>query len=191
MFGTITYVPLFVQGVIGTSATSSGVVLTPLMLAVARHNSLTRGGLWWRLALHVVFACVFALAHVAAWQLLEGSKEPLWSSTYIETTLWTAMLYVMLVGLRSYQEISEWLRERETATARLRTEIAEAEVTAAAMRFDPEVVLERLVRTAAIVMIDAEAAEHSLTQLADHLRASLDSARAGPRTLVAWPTPVR
>jgi EmrB/QacA subfamily drug resistance transporter len=32
MFGTISYVPLFVQGVIGTSATSSGVVLTPLML---------------------------------------------------------------------------------------------------------------------------------------------------------------
>ncbi len=32
MFGTISYVPLFVQGVIGSSATSSGVVLTPLML---------------------------------------------------------------------------------------------------------------------------------------------------------------
>jgi MFS family permease len=32
MFGTISYVPLFVQGVIGNSATSSGVVLTPLML---------------------------------------------------------------------------------------------------------------------------------------------------------------
>jgi EmrB/QacA subfamily drug resistance transporter len=32
MFGTISYVPLFVQGVIGTSATSSGVVLTPMML---------------------------------------------------------------------------------------------------------------------------------------------------------------
>jgi EmrB/QacA subfamily drug resistance transporter len=32
MFGTISFVPLFVQGVIGTSATSSGVVLTPLIL---------------------------------------------------------------------------------------------------------------------------------------------------------------
>jgi EmrB/QacA subfamily drug resistance transporter len=32
MFGTISFVPLFVQGVIGTSATSSGVVLAPLML---------------------------------------------------------------------------------------------------------------------------------------------------------------
>jgi EmrB/QacA subfamily drug resistance transporter len=32
MFGTISFVPLFVQGVIGTSATSSGVVLTSLLL---------------------------------------------------------------------------------------------------------------------------------------------------------------
>src|SRR2546430_2713156 len=32
MFGTISFVPLFVQGVIGTSATSSGLVLTPLLL---------------------------------------------------------------------------------------------------------------------------------------------------------------
>jgi EmrB/QacA subfamily drug resistance transporter len=32
MFGTILYLPLFVQGVLGDSATSSGAVLTPMML---------------------------------------------------------------------------------------------------------------------------------------------------------------
>ena len=39
MFGTISYVPLFVQGVIGTSATSSGVVLTPLLLGAVTTSS--------------------------------------------------------------------------------------------------------------------------------------------------------
>jgi EmrB/QacA subfamily drug resistance transporter len=34
MFGAIMFVPLFVQGVIGASATNSGVVLTPLILAL-------------------------------------------------------------------------------------------------------------------------------------------------------------
>ena len=34
MFGAIMFVPLFVQGVLGGSATSSGLVLTPLMLAM-------------------------------------------------------------------------------------------------------------------------------------------------------------
>ncbi len=41
MFGTIAYVPLFVQGVIGTSATSSGVVLTPLMLGAVTTSIVT------------------------------------------------------------------------------------------------------------------------------------------------------
>ncbi|MDP9284515.1 MAG: MFS transporter [Actinomycetota bacterium] len=41
MFGTISYVPLFVQGVIGTSATSSGVVLTPLVLGAVTTSLLT------------------------------------------------------------------------------------------------------------------------------------------------------
>ena len=41
MFGTISYVPLFVQSVIGTSATSSGVVLTPLMLGAVTTSILS------------------------------------------------------------------------------------------------------------------------------------------------------
>jgi EmrB/QacA subfamily drug resistance transporter len=41
MFGTISFVPLFVQGVIGTSATSSGVVLTPLMLGAVTTSILS------------------------------------------------------------------------------------------------------------------------------------------------------
>jgi EmrB/QacA subfamily drug resistance transporter len=42
MFGTILYIPLFVQGVIGTSATQSGSVLTPMMFAMIA-SSITGG----------------------------------------------------------------------------------------------------------------------------------------------------
>src|SRR4051812_13128927 len=41
MFGTVVYAPLFVQGVIGTTATSSGIVLMPLMLAAVTTSLLT------------------------------------------------------------------------------------------------------------------------------------------------------
>jgi EmrB/QacA subfamily drug resistance transporter len=44
MLGTIAFVPLFVQGVIGTSATSSGVVLTPLILGAVAMSILS--GQW-------------------------------------------------------------------------------------------------------------------------------------------------
>lgn len=44
MVGTIAYVPLFVQGVIGTSATSSGAVLTPFFLGAVFASALS--GQW-------------------------------------------------------------------------------------------------------------------------------------------------
>jgi EmrB/QacA subfamily drug resistance transporter len=44
MVGTIAFVPLFVQGVIGTSATSSGVVLTPFMFGAVIASAIS--GQW-------------------------------------------------------------------------------------------------------------------------------------------------
>ncbi|MBI4302270.1 MAG: MFS transporter, partial [Chloroflexi bacterium] len=44
MFGTIMFVPLFIQGVIGFSATSSGVVTMPMSIALAIGSTL--GGQW-------------------------------------------------------------------------------------------------------------------------------------------------
>jgi len=68
MFGTIMFVPLFVQGVLGGSATSSGLVLTPLMLAmmatsVGSGQVITRTGRyrWALLAGPVVMGTGFAL----------------------------------------------------------------------------------------------------------------------------------
>jgi EmrB/QacA subfamily drug resistance transporter len=72
MFGTISYVPLFVQGVIGTSATSSGVVLTPLMLGAVITSFVTgqlvsqSGHYRW----NVVFGPpVLALGMALLWQM--------------------------------------------------------------------------------------------------------------------------
>jgi EmrB/QacA subfamily drug resistance transporter len=44
MVGTIAFVPLFVQGVIGTSATASGVVLTPFMVGAVAASAIS--GQW-------------------------------------------------------------------------------------------------------------------------------------------------
>ena len=162
------------------------VAITPAMLASARRNSLLSGRRWWRGTLHLMLACVFALVHVAAWQLLVRSQRPLWASGYFETMLWTVMLYAVLLALSSYHEFAARRRERETATARLRAEIAEAELTSSSLRFDPENVLARLEVLADVVMRDVSTAERALTQLAHRLRESLDTAHDGPRTLEAF-----
>jgi len=157
--------------------------ITPLMLAAARRNSLLHGRRWWRATLHLTLACGFALMHVAVWQLLVHSRMPLWASQYFETMLWTVMLYAVLLALSSYHEFAARRRERETATARLRAEIAEAELTSSSLRFDPENVLARLEVLADVVMRDVSTAERALTQLAHRLRTTLDTAHQGPRTL--------
>jgi MFS family permease len=41
MFGTIMFIPLFVQGVIGESATQSGAVMTPMMIGVVAASILS------------------------------------------------------------------------------------------------------------------------------------------------------
>jgi EmrB/QacA subfamily drug resistance transporter len=56
MFGSILFIPLFVQGVIGTSATVSGTVLTPMMIAmtvssIASGQFITRTGRYRAVAL--------------------------------------------------------------------------------------------------------------------------------------------
>jgi hypothetical protein len=165
--------------------------ITPLMLASARRNSLLHGRRWWRATLHLSAACGFALLHVAGWQFLVEWDRPLWAAGYLETMLWTVMLYAVLLALSSYHEFARWRRERETATARLRAEIAEAELTSSALRFDPENVLARLDVLADVVMRDVSTAERALTQLAHRLRETLDTAHAAPRTLEAFATPAQ
>jgi MFS family permease len=68
MFGAIMFVPLFVQGALGASATSSGAVLTPLMLAlmlasVGSGQIISRTGRyrWALMAGPVVMAAGFAI----------------------------------------------------------------------------------------------------------------------------------
>jgi EmrB/QacA subfamily drug resistance transporter len=68
MFGAIIFVPLFVQGVLGESATNAGLVLTPLMLAlvvasVGSGQLIARTGRyrWAIVAGPVVMACGFAV----------------------------------------------------------------------------------------------------------------------------------
>ena len=164
-------------------------LLTPIMLLATRRISLVGDHRWWRAAVHAALACGFALLHVAGWQTLARSRDPLWAPGFFETMLWTVMLYAVLLALSSYHEFAARRRERETATARLRAEIAEAELTSSALRFDPDNVLARLEVLAEVVLRDAATAERGLTQLAQRLRVSLDTAHAAPRTLEVFAAP--
>lgn len=69
MFGAILYLPLFVQGVLGNSATDSGVVLTPLMLGFM-FSSIVGGQLLSRTGRYKILAIIgFIVAAIGMFML--------------------------------------------------------------------------------------------------------------------------
>jgi hypothetical protein len=122
--------------------------------------------------------------------MLVRSQRPFWGSGYFETMLWTVMLYAVLLALSSYHEFADWLRERETATARLRAEIAEAELTSSAMRFDPENVLARTAGLKSSLMSIWESPSGSLVRQYNELKLTMPKAVADANALLARATSV-
>ncbi|MBI4317302.1 MAG: MFS transporter [Chloroflexi bacterium] len=79
MFGAIMFIPLFVQGVIGTSATDSGMVLTPMMLSfvgssVVAGQIMSRTGKYRHIALVALGIVSFAF-YLLAGMGVETSNE--------------------------------------------------------------------------------------------------------------------
>src|SRR5260370_13295263 len=69
MFGAILYLPLFVQGVLGNSATDSGLVLTPLMLGFM-FSSIVGGQLLSRTGRYKILAMIgFTIAAIGMFLL--------------------------------------------------------------------------------------------------------------------------
>jgi len=69
LFGAVFFIPLFVQGVVGSSATNSGLVLTPLMLTFVV-GSIVSGQLVSRLGKYKLLAIFGMIASVAGMLLL-------------------------------------------------------------------------------------------------------------------------
>jgi EmrB/QacA subfamily drug resistance transporter len=91
MLATLSYLPLFVQGVLGASATDSGAVTTPMMIALVIGTT-TAGRLVGRRVQHYKWMALFAGAAMVA-------------GTALMTTLdagsgqWPVILYMIIFGL--------------------------------------------------------------------------------------------
>jgi EmrB/QacA subfamily drug resistance transporter len=89
MFGAITYIPLFVQGVVGTSATKAGYILTPLMLALIFASIV--GG---RIISKVTYRSIIVVS-----MTIMGLGFLLMSTMNVHTTNLTVVLYMIITGL--------------------------------------------------------------------------------------------
>ncbi|WP_168122563.1 MDR family MFS transporter [Paenibacillus sp. HB172176] len=89
MFGAITYIPLFSQAVIGTSASKSGYILTPLMLSLIA-SSIIGGQLITRLSYRTIVVTSMAIMTVGYFLL---------SQMTVNTSSFELILYMIVVGL--------------------------------------------------------------------------------------------
>ncbi len=90
MFGIILYTPWFVQGVIGANASSSGAVLTPLMLTLV-FGSVVVGQIIARIGRYKMFVIAGTAILVIGGVLLAGMG--------VDTHEWTVTLNIIVVGL--------------------------------------------------------------------------------------------
>lgn len=89
MFGTILYIPLFMQSVIGVSATRSGTLLTPMMLMMTV-GSITSGQLVSRLGRYKILAIVGTAIMTIGMLLMSGMGG--------DTTQWIVIRNMVIMG---------------------------------------------------------------------------------------------
>ena len=89
MFGAIMFVPLFMQGIIGVSATESGTVMTPMMISMII-ASIGGGQLVHKIGIRL---------QVFIGMMIMGAGFLLMSTMDMDTTKWMAMGYMIIVGL--------------------------------------------------------------------------------------------
>ena len=90
MFGTIVFIPLFFQGVLGTSATSSGSFLTPMMLGIVVGAAISGQALS-RLGGHYRLQGLVGVAAMCAGTFLVSTMSP-------STSFGTAVAYIVVLG---------------------------------------------------------------------------------------------
>ncbi|AKU26465.1 MFS transporter [Geobacillus stearothermophilus] len=89
MFGAIMFVPFFMQGVVGVSATESGTIMTPMMITMII-GSVVGGRLVYRIGVKTQLIVGMAIM-LSAFGLL-GTMD-------VDTSKWTATLYMIVLGL--------------------------------------------------------------------------------------------
>ncbi len=89
MFGAIMFVPLFMQGIIGISASASGSIMTPMMIAMIA-TSIVGGRLVGSIGIRIQMIVGMLVTSIGFWML---------STMTIDTSKWVAMSHMILLGI--------------------------------------------------------------------------------------------
>jgi sensor histidine kinase YesM len=156
------------------------ILLTPFVIYVGRKIQFTRSNLFYSIPLHVCIGSFVSFVHLWGSRILVGGMQPdLFAGIFMDWVFWNLTAYGVLVGFAQRTRIEAWIRERDSAAARLKAELTQARLSAVVLELKPEFLLSSLTTLRSLVLEDAAKAELLLTSLADFLRTTLES-RAVP-----------
>ncbi|ADU95679.1 MDR family MFS transporter [Geobacillus sp. Y412MC52] len=89
MFGAIMFVPFFMQGIVGVSATQSGTIMTPMMITMII-GSVLGGRLVYRIGVKT---------QLVAGMIIMASAFGLLGTMDVDTSKWAATMYMIILGL--------------------------------------------------------------------------------------------
>jgi len=150
-------------------------LLTPLVLWLARIVPLRRDRMALRIAAHAAFGFLIAVLHVAATRSLTQTLEiPLFSAPSAEVYAWSVSVYAFLLVIAHIRELEAWIRDRELQTLRLQRELEDASFQKAMLELRPNILIDALRHLEITIGNDPVRSEQSLADIGDFLRLTLE-----------------
>ena len=163
----------------------SWALLTPFVLAIARHYPLTRQTWAERILFPHLPACIL---FVGLHSVLRGTEGWIYTFYYelhapllqmiAEATekegTWSVLAYSFVVGIVAFLRLRDEVRARELNQAHLEARLASAELEMLRMQLQPHFLFNTLQAAIALVQEDPRAAEDVLLRLSQLLRITLD-----------------
>jgi uncharacterized protein (DUF305 family) len=149
--------------------------ITPVALYLGRRFPVRAERLFPAITVHVAGALGATVVNIGTIALVFG-LDTLPVNNVLNQVVVNCAIYTLLVVWSHAERIARWFDERQTATRRLEAELARARWEATELRLSPELIAGELERLAALVEVDADAAEDEVLDMADALRRRLKGA---------------
>jgi signal transduction histidine kinase len=159
-------------------------LMAPVVIWLAQHFQVARGGLLLAIVVHIPAAIVFSFMHIAGmqgvhWWLARysGHDYGWWPQVERAAFLyldWEMMTYWAVVGLSHALLYYRESREREVRAAQLETRLVAAQLQTLQQQLHPHFLFNTLHAISSLMHRDVNAADRVLVQLSDLLRITLE-----------------
>jgi two-component sensor histidine kinase len=168
--------------------TIPGLLLTPLVVWLAKRFSIDRGTRLWNALLHVAFACVFVTAINVSWHFLGALRPPDYISKgftfgrfFHAISMGFDAPFAIYCGMVLTVVAADYYRRYHAGLVQasaLQTQLVQAQLEALRMRLDPHFLFNTLHSISELVHEDPAAAEAMIARLSELLRRSIDNGGA-------------